>query len=144
MKMPRQDFRKFVKSFENYAIDLTRVLPYCLRVQDPIIGEEIDHILFTREVLEEIFERYPDDPKLMPYRLRMLSLDAELLLRRKDILANYPLKNYRRLRRQNHTPHAHWWWYLDEVDASLLSAPAVTQPRGNSSTTKTNTTKVKL
>jgi hypothetical protein len=122
MKMPRKEFKQFLQGFEEFEITLTRILPYCLRVNDPEIGEEIDGMLFNREVIEEQFEQYPDDPKLVPYRIRMLSLDVELLLRRSDILAHYPMKRYRHLRCQNNIPRAHWWWYLDEVDAAALSA----------------------
>jgi hypothetical protein len=113
--MSRKEFRHFQQSFHDWEVTLTRLLPRSLAVGDPDLSEDITHLLDSRSGIEETFANYPDDPKLFPYRLKMVTLDAELLLRRDDILRNWSLREYRGWRKRAHYPHTHWWWYLDEV-----------------------------
>ena len=115
MKMSIKQFREFQRAFHYWEVTLTRILPRSIAVGDPDISEDIPHLLDSRSGIEEDFERYVDDPKLFPYRLKMPALDAELLLRRHDILRSWSLREYRSWRKRNNMPIGHWWWYLDQV-----------------------------
>jgi hypothetical protein len=115
-KMSRKYFESFLVQWQEYETTLTRILPRSLLRIDPDISEEINHLLFCRDAIEEGFTRFPDDPKLTAYRAKIAVLDTELLLRRAEILAHHPIKYYRAYRKRNHIPPSHWWWYLDEIE----------------------------
>jgi hypothetical protein len=115
MKMSRKEFRHFQSCFQGWEATLMRILPRSIAIGDPDISEDIPYLLDSRSAFEEDFEQYADDPKLFPYRLKMVTLDAELLLRRNDILRSWSLRSYRNWRKRNNMPRTHWWWYLDEV-----------------------------
>jgi hypothetical protein len=121
-KMSRNDFEGFVVQWQEYETTLTRILPRSLLRLDPDLSEEINHLLFCRDALEEDFARFPDDPKLTTYRAKMAALDAELLLRRTEILAHYPARHYRAYRKRNLIPPSHWWWYLDEIEKEAAAS----------------------
>jgi hypothetical protein len=122
-KMSRKYFESFLVQWQEYEATLTLILPRSLLRLDPDISEEINHLLFCRDAIEEDFARFPDDPKLTAYRAKIAALDAELLLRRAEILARYPVRYYQAYRKRNGIPLSHWWWYLDEIEKKI-TAPA--------------------
>jgi hypothetical protein len=132
MKMSRKEFGHFQRCFRDWEATLTRILPRAIAIGDPDISEDIPHLLSSRSGFEEDFERYGDDPKLFPYLLKMVTLDAELLLRRNDILRSWSLRSYRSWRKRNNMPRTHWWWYLDEVREDVEVTP--TRPNVHTST----------
>jgi len=136
MKMSRKEFRHFQSCFQGWEATLTRLLPRAIAEGDlssiSSIGEDIPYLLDSRSAFEEDFEKYGDDPKLFPYRLKMVVLDAELLLRRNDILRSWSLRSYRSWRKRNNMPRTHWWWYLDEAREDVEVTP--TRPNVHTST----------
>jgi hypothetical protein len=116
MKMTRKHFESFLVQWQEYETTLTRILPRSLLRMDPDISEEIQHLLFCRDAIEEDLVRFSEDPKLTAYRAKMAALDAELLLRHAEILAHYPARYYRAHRTRHSIPPSHWWWYLDEIE----------------------------
>jgi len=122
MKMSRKHLEKFLVQWQEYETTLTRILPRSLLRMDPDLGEEIHHLLFCRDAIEEDLARFSDDPKLTAYRAKMAALDAELLLRHAEILAHYPVRYYRAYRKRHGIPPSHWWWYLDEIEKVMGAA----------------------
>jgi hypothetical protein len=122
MKMSRKHFEDFLVQWQEYETTLTRILPRSLLRMDPDISEEIHHLLFCRDAIEETLVRFSDDPKLTAYRAKMAALDAELLLRQAKILAHYPARDYRADRKRHVIPPSHWWWYLDEIEKVMSAA----------------------
>jgi hypothetical protein len=52
----------------------------------------------------------------VPFLMKVVALDADLLLMRKEVLARYPLKYYRANRKRNAIPRAHWWYLHEEEE----------------------------
>jgi len=129
MGMSRKAFKGFSGRWDEYEVVLTRILPRSVARNDPDLGEDLDHILYCRDRLEEDLAQHPDDPKLVPYRAQLATLDMILLSRRRDILAHYPLRYYRARRKRLQAPRAHWWWYLDELEEPAVFTPEIQSRR---------------
>lgn len=122
MEMSAQEFDRFQRAFFDWEATLTRILPRSLERGDPDIGEEVAHLFDSRSGFEEDFASYSDEERLVPFRIRVVPLDVELLLRRDALLANWSLSEYRSWRTRNDIPRSHWWWYLDEQPEEVAAA----------------------
>lgn len=124
MKADRQEFHKFEKAWQEYDAMVTRILPRFIKDKLSDLGDDLDHMLFCRSEVEEVFDRYPEDAKLIPYRTRIVSLDALLLLMRSEVLARLSPQYFASYRRRNDISRSHWWWYLEKVDTEPNEACA--------------------
>ncbi|MCS6859921.1 MAG: hypothetical protein NZT92_06335 [Abditibacteriales bacterium] len=115
MKMSRKEFHGFQTAWQEYELMLTRILPKFIKRGLYDLSDDLDHALFCRSEIEGDFARYPNDPKLLPYRMKVVALDGDLLLMRKEVLARLSPQYLRSYRQRNAIPRTHWWWYLDEA-----------------------------
>ncbi len=127
-KLTAKEFRSFQMRWQEYEDMVRRILPRFIARRLYDLSDDLDHALYCRDRMEEDFARYADDPRLTPYRLQVVTLDADLLLMRAEVLARYPLKHYRATRKRNAIPRTHWWWYLDEAEEEAETKAAGTKP----------------
>jgi hypothetical protein len=127
MKINRKDFKGFLTCWKEYELMVTRTLPRFIMRGLYDLSDDLDHALFCRSMMEELFDQYPDDSKLMPYRMSIISLDADLLLTRKEVLARLSPAYCRAYRKRNNVPRSHWWWYLEEAKAET-EEPSAKKP----------------
>ena len=113
--MPEEQ-HALLTAWQEYEAMIERILPTFAARGLRDLGDDLDHMLICRSEVEEVLDKYPEAPELIRYRANLSGLDAELLLRRNDVLERLTGEHLVRHRQRNGIPHSHWWWYLDEFD----------------------------
>jgi len=103
-----------------YELTLTKIIPRDIKRGNETVGEEIFHLLFTREWLEVQFQKHGIEGKVFPLWQRLQELDQILIVQREAIVNAYTPEYYRYQRKRLKMPQAYWWWYLDELEAVEL------------------------
>ncbi|NCO41593.1 MAG: hypothetical protein COZ06_28430 [Armatimonadetes bacterium CG_4_10_14_3_um_filter_66_18] len=108
--------RTLLLAWQEYEAMVGRILPTFAARGLRDLGDDLDHMLICRSEVEEVLDKYPDAPELLGYRANLAGLDAELLLRRTEVVERLTEEHLARHRQRNGIPHSHWWCYLDELD----------------------------
>jgi hypothetical protein len=123
--MPRKRISKrtleWVKiRVHEYDVTLTKIIPRDIKSGSNAVREEIFHLMFNRECLQNDFQKYGTEGKLALFWQRVQTLDGILVARRDMILKGYPPDYYRSQRKRLKMPREYWWWYLDELESAEL------------------------
>jgi hypothetical protein len=118
----------FRRELQNYDYGVRQVIPaspQALPEADEAFSDELESLLFARDWLERELRAHSADQAYQPLGERIQELDALLRAKRPLVLTLVP--NYARWRDtlKEHPPQAHWWWYLDQVEAEYESQQAV-------------------
>jgi hypothetical protein len=120
MSFRKRPFHVVESELREYELTLTKIIPRDIEQGNETVGEEIFHLLFTREWLEVQLQKHGTEGKAFSLWLRLQELDQILVAQREAIVEGFHPDYYRSERERLKMPRQYWWWYLDDLETAQL------------------------
>lgn len=110
--MNGQEMERLVRKYYGYVADLEGS------------GVEALDLLFVRDKIQQLLDASgPEEQISIPLFEQIHDLDQALWAESETFRMVVGDRELQHARRQQRSPRSHWWWYLDELKATLQPLP---------------------